>query len=223
MVSLLDRVLQDLFALLTQGRESRGKKKNRYGKSWHQLEGCDLLSLRYFKRVSGKRKDHRLEKNVQHLRQRSPITVKCLQRCVLSKAWNLASQSFTISKKKTKTAFFFFPAEEWILPAASTKELEERKFVNDIQERVCIWEVIKTSFLLTSRSPTTEMTINDEMQTREEIMVYVKLLGLFVIYENHGYNSHWFKGQKLHLISNDKRIIFYVSNCVSLWFLIDHL
>ena len=47
------------------------------------------------------------------------------QRCARSKAWNLAKN---ISKLKEKDmAAFYFPAEEWVLPAASTKELEERE------------------------------------------------------------------------------------------------
>ena len=37
-------------------------------------------------------------------------------------------RTYTSSKKKTR---FYFPAEEWVLPAASTKEPEEREFVVD--------------------------------------------------------------------------------------------
>ena len=33
--------------------------------------------------------------------------------------------------KANDKATFYFPAEEWVLPAASTKEPEERKFVVD--------------------------------------------------------------------------------------------
>ena len=49
------------------------------------------------------------------------------QRCVRSKAWNLAKNIFKL-KEKDKAAFYF-PAEEWVLPAASTKEPEKREFV----------------------------------------------------------------------------------------------
>ena len=51
------------------------------------------------------------------------------QRCARSKAWNLAKNIFKF-KEKDKAAFYF-PAEEWVLPAASTKEPEEREFVVD--------------------------------------------------------------------------------------------
>ena len=64
----------------------------------------------------------------------------------------------------------------------------------------------------TSRSPTTVMTANGEVQTREEATVYVKELDPFVtvmlldetptvlslgkLCEDHGYSYHWTSGQK---------------------------
>ena len=73
----------------------------------------------------------------------------------------------------------------------------------------------------TSRSPTTVMTANWEVQTREEATVYVKQLDLFVtvmlqktpavlslgkLCEEHGHTCHWKSGQKPHFIKNVKRI-----------------
>ena len=74
----------------------------------------------------------------------------------------------------------------------------------------------------TSRSPTTVMTANGEVQTREEAAVYVEQLDLVVtvmlledaptvlslgkLCEDHGYTYHWISGQKPHLIRNGKRI-----------------
>ena len=46
-----------------------------------------------------------------------------------AKAWNLAKNMYKLTEKDKAT--FFFPAEEWVLPLASTKELEEREFVVD--------------------------------------------------------------------------------------------
>ena len=82
----------------------------------------------------------------------------------------------------------------------------------------------------TSRSPTTVMTANGEVQTREEATVYVKQLDLFVkvmlleeapavlslgnLCEDHGYTYHWTSGQKPHLIRNGKRIDCNISNYV---------
>ena len=51
------------------------------------------------------------------------------QRCARSKARNLAKNMWKL-KEKDKAAFYF-PAEERELPAASTKEPEEREFVVD--------------------------------------------------------------------------------------------
>ena len=82
----------------------------------------------------------------------------------------------------------------------------------------------------TSRSPTTVMTANGEVQTREEATENVKQLDLFVkvmlreetpavlslgkLCEDHGYTYHWISGQKPHLIRNGKRIDCNISNCV---------
>ena len=69
--------------------------------------------------------------------QRSPYAMKFedrsheeterQQRCARSKAWNLVNHINELKEKDM--AAFHFPAEEWILPAASTKEPEEREIV----------------------------------------------------------------------------------------------
>ena len=82
----------------------------------------------------------------------------------------------------------------------------------------------------TSRSPTTVMTANGEVQTKEEATVSVKQLDLFVkvvlleqnpavlslgkLCENHEYVFHWTSGQKPHHIKNGTRIDCKKSNCV---------
>ena len=74
----------------------------------------------------------------------------------------------------------------------------------------------------TSRSPTTVLTANGEVQTSEEATVYVKELDLFVtvmlleeypavlslgkLCEDHGYTYHWTSGQKTRLTKKGKRI-----------------
>ena len=147
------------------------------------------------------------------------------QRCARSKAWNLAKNIYKL-KEKDKAAFYF-PAEEWVLPAASTKEPEEREFLVDSGASMHIvskkdLNSVELENMKTSRSPTTVMTANGEVQTREEATVYVKPLDLFVkvmllegipavlslgkLCEDHGYTHHWISGQKPHLIRNGKRI-----------------
>ena len=82
----------------------------------------------------------------------------------------------------------------------------------------------------TSRSPTTVMTANGEVQTREEATVYVKELDLFVtvvileetpavlslgkLCEDHGYTYHWTSGQKPRLTKKGKRIDCNISTYV---------
>ena len=82
----------------------------------------------------------------------------------------------------------------------------------------------------TSKNPTTVVTANGEVQTREEATVYVKELDLFVtvmlleetpavlslgkLCEDHGFSYHWTSGQKPHLTQNGKRIYCKISNCV---------
>ena len=139
-------------------------------------------------------------------------------------------------KEKDKAAFYF-PTEEWVLPAASTKETEEKEFVVDsgasmhmVSKKDLNSAELET--MRTSRSPTTVMTANGEVQTREEATVCVKQLDLFVkvmlleetpavlslgkLCEDHGYTYHWISGQKPHLIRNGKRIDCNFSNYVPL-------
>ena len=81
-----------------------------------------------------------------------------------------------------------------------------------------------------SKNPTTVMTANGEVQTREEARVYVKELDLFgtvvlleettavlslgKLCEEHGYTYHRKSGQNPHLMKNGKRIDCNISNYV---------
>ena len=93
-------------------------------------------------------------------------------------------KNFTSSKRKDK-ATFYSPAEDWVLPVASTKEPEERVFVVDsgasmhmVSEKDLNSAELET--MRTSRSPSTVTTANGEVQTREEATVYVTELDSFV-------------------------------------------
>ena len=147
------------------------------------------------------------------------------QRCARSKAWDLSKNIYKL--KENDKATFYLPAEEWVLPAASKKELEERESVVDsgasmhmVSKRDLNSAELETTRI--SRSPTMVMTANGEVQTREEATVYVKELDLFVtvmlleetpavlslgkLCEDHGYGYHWTSGHKPHLTKNGKRI-----------------
>ena len=125
---------------------------------------------------------------VKHPHQRSPYAMKFVdrsheetdrQRCARSKAWNLAKNIYKLKEKDKAT--LGSPSEEWVLPAASTKKPQEREFVVD--SRACMRMVSKKDFnsaeletMRTSRNPTTVMTANGEVQSREEATEYVKEL-----------------------------------------------
>ena len=53
------------------------------------------------------------------LEDRSHEETERQQRCARSKAWNLAKNIYKL--KENDKAAFYFPAEEWVVPAASTK------------------------------------------------------------------------------------------------------
>ena len=90
-----------------------------------------------------------------------------------------------IKLKANDKATFFSLADKWFLPSVSAKEPEEKEFVFDsgasmhkVSEKDLNFVELET--MRTSRSPTTVMTANDEVQTREEATVYVEELDLFV-------------------------------------------
>ena len=141
-----------------------------------QFKGYDSLSLRYVMRVSGKRKDHRWEKiDVKHPHQRSLHALKFedrsheeserQQRCARSKVWNLATNIYKLKEKDQ--AAFDSPAEEWVLPAASPTEPEEREFVVDsgTSMHMVRKKDLNSAELETMRTSTMVMTANGEVQT----------------------------------------------------------
>ena len=87
--------------------------------------------------------------------------------------------------KENDKAAFYSPAEEWVLPAASKKEPEEREFVVDsgasmhmVSKKDLNSAELET--MRTSRSPMTVVAANGEVQTKEDATVFVKELDLFV-------------------------------------------
>ena len=100
--------------------------------------------------------------------------------CAQSKAWDLAKKN-TKLKANDKTTFYS-PAEEWVLPAASTKEPEEREFVVDsgasmhmVSEKDLDSAELET--MRTSRSPATVMTANGEVRRNKEATVICQTIG----------------------------------------------
>ena len=146
------------------------------------------------------------------------------QRCAQSKAWNLAKNIYKLTEKDKAT--FFSPAK-WILPSASAREPDEREFAVDSGARLHMVSEIdlnsaELETMRTSRSQTTVMTANGDVQIKEEATVYVNQLDLSIKFmlleetpavftlgrlcDDHGYTYHWFSSQKPHLIKNGKRL-----------------
>ena len=171
---------------------------------------------------------------VKFSHQRSPYAVKFedrsqaeterQERCARGKAWNLA-RNFCKLKEKDKAAFYS-PTQMWIMPAASTIKPEETEFVVD--SGASMHMVSKRDLNSAELEPTTVMTANGEVQTREEATVYVKELDLFVtvmlleetpavlslgkLCEDHGFSYHSTTGQKPHVTKNSKRINCNIAN-----------
>ena len=104
------------------------------------------------------------------------------QRCAQSKAWDLAKNVHKLKENDRTT--FFSPTKKWVLPGASLRESCEREFVVDSGASVHMvskkdLNSAELATMRTSRGPTTVMTANGEVQTREEATVYVWLLELF--------------------------------------------
>ena len=180
---------------------------------------------------------------VKHPHQQSPYAMKfedwsqeeteIQQRCARGKAGNLVKNIYKLKEKDKAT--FFSPTNEWCLPAPSIIEPQETELVVD--SRASMHMVSKKDLnsaeletMRTSRSPTTVITANGEVQTREEATVFVKELDFFVtvmlleetpavlplgkLCEDHGYTYHWTSSQKPHLTKNGKRIDCNISNDV---------
>ena len=91
-------------------------------------------------------------------------------------------------------------------------------------EQACIWSAGKTLMkpnwktVRISKNPTTVVTANGEVLTKEEATIHVTELDLFVtemllavpslweLCEDHGQTYHWTSGRKPHLIKNGRKI-----------------
>ena len=240
-VSQLGCVSQDSDALVAQGRESQGNPMQkvlepiqRVRFTWSTPRHASIREKKgpSLGRINVK-VPHQRSPNAMKFEDRSHEETGRQQRCARSKAWNLANNIYKLKEKDQ--AAFCFPAEEWVLPAASTKEPEEREFVVDSGASMHMVSKkdrnsAELETMRTSRSPTTVMTANGEVQTREEATENVKQLDLFVklmLLEETpavlslgnsarimGISYHWISGQKPHLIKNGKRIDRNISNDV---------
>ena len=144
-------------------------------------------SLRCVKQVSGKTKDHRSEKckskvlisevpTLQKFEDRFHEETARQERCVQSKARNLANN---IYKLKANDRATFFSSAKWVLQVPQQESQRKREFVVDSGASMHMISEKDLNFteleiMRTSRSPTPVMTVNDEVQTREEVTENIK-------------------------------------------------
>ena len=107
---------------------------------------------------------------------RSQEEIERQERCARGDAWRLAKNILKL--KETDKATFFSPSNEWSLPAPSVINLEESEFVADsgasmhmVNRKDLYTAVLETARV--SKSPTTVVTANGEVLTKEEATVYV--------------------------------------------------
>ena len=120
---------------------------------------------------------HQRNPNAPKFEDRSQEETEWQERCAREAPWKMA-RSILKLKEKHKTAFFS-PSKIWCLPAPSTPKPEEREFVADSGASMHMTSKkdlnsaeLKT--VRTSKSPTTVITVNGEVQTHEEATVFVK-------------------------------------------------
>ena len=125
---------------------------------------------------------HQRSPNAMKFDDRSQEETERQQRCARDKAWNLAKNIYKLKEKEKAT--FSSPSEEWAMSAASTINSEERRFVVD--SGASMHKVSKRDLnsaeldtMRISKNPTTVMTANGEVLTREEATENAKELELF--------------------------------------------
>ena len=132
------------------------------------------------------------------------------ERCVREAAWKLTKKILKLKEKDKST--FFSPSEKYYLLSPSKIEPEEREFV--VYPGASIHMISRKDLnsaelkiVRTSKSPTTVITANGEVQTYEETLVYVKELEKFLtlkitedtsavimlgkLCKDHGYAYEW--------------------------------
>ena len=70
---------------------------------------------------------HHRSPHAMKFEDRSQEETERQQRCALKQGMENCQKHIQAQRKKDK-ATFYSPAEEWVLPAASTKELEGKRF-----------------------------------------------------------------------------------------------
>ena len=140
----------------TLSRRNLQRIYGRAHKSWDKFNEYDSQKLRCVTQTSERRR----------LKDKS-----------VAPAWRLAKNIYKL-REKDKATFFFSPTDEWSMLAVSTIKPEEREFVVDsgasmhmVNKKDLNSAELKT--VTVSKSPTTVVTANGQVQTKDEATVYV--------------------------------------------------
>ena len=134
---------------------------------------------------------HERSPNAPKFEDRCQEETEWQERWAREAAWKLAKN--VLKLKERERATFFSPSENRCLPASTLKP-EQREFVVD--SRASMHMISKKDSnsaeidtLTSSKSPTTVITANGEVQTHEEAIVYVKELDFLDNESPRGYSS----------------------------------
>ena len=176
---------QDSDALVSQGRKSRRKPMQ---KVLDKFKKFDSPSLRYVKRVSRKRKDHRWcqsSSSAKSLRCeiRGSVPWRDWKTRAMYPKQGLGPCPKHLQAQSERQGYILLACRNWVLPSASARQPEEREFVVDsgasmhmVSEQDLNSAELET--MSTSRSPTTVMTAKREVRTNKEATICVKQLDL---------------------------------------------
>ena len=175
---------------------------------------------------------HQRSPNAPKFENRSQEETEWQEQGAREAAWKLAKSVLELKEKNRAT--LFSPSENRCLPA-STLKLQKQEFVVDYGASMHMISKkdlndAEMDTLTKSCSPTIVITVNGEVQTHEEAIVYVKEMDIFLtmkVLENtpavfslgklcdeNGYSFEWINGQKPHLIENGIRIQCNTENFV---------
>ena len=167
------------------------------------------------------------------LRQDLQERLQRQERCARGDAWRLARNIYKL-KEWTKPHSFRLPMSGVCRPHPQENRRKgslwwTKKAIVHMVSRKDL-NSAESETVRVSKSPTTVVTSNGEVLTKEEATVYVREMDLFVTVmlledtpavpslgkfcEDHGNNYHWTSGQKRHLIKNDRNIHCNTANYV---------
>ena len=163
---------------------------------------------------------HQRNSNAPKFEDRSQEETEWQKRCAREAAWRLAKNIQKLKEKHKKA--FFSPSENWCLPAPSTLKPEEREFVVDsgasmhmISKKDLNSAELET--VTTSRSPTTVITANGEVQTHVEAHILCQRIGYILDNESpRGYASSFYRSESFAMNTDTLMNGSTVKNHISL-------